>query len=144
RTAGFDMKISNQKSSDLFGQTLPEGNYQVALFTNQLTSPVPTNCSLFCSKNIPTAANGNSGNNWYRVNIPEVDTLLENVDTNLDESVRMQDGAKSDDIMAENQVTLPLDPLPDIVIWSKKLVGPIGDNSIEGPWWNLNQWGVNQ
>ena len=45
--------------------------------------------------------------------------------------------------MAENQVTLPLDPLPDIVIWSKKLVGPIGDNPIEGPFWNINEWGVN-
>src|SRR5262249_60283114 len=32
KTAGFDMKIANQKASDLFGQTLPEGNYQVALF----------------------------------------------------------------------------------------------------------------
>jgi len=50
---------------------------------------------------------------------------------------------QADDIMSANQVTLPLDPLPDIVIWSKKLVGPIGDNSIEGPFWNMNQWGVN-
>ena len=51
---------------------------------------------------------------------------------------------QADDIMAANQVSLPLDPLPDIVIWSKKLVGPIGDNSIEGPFWNINQWGVNR
>jgi peptide/nickel transport system substrate-binding protein len=143
KTAGFDMKIANQKSSDLFGQTLPQGDFQVSLFTNSLTSPVPTNCSLFCSKNIPTPANGNSGNNWFRVNIPQLDPLLSSVDTSLDESTRMQDGAQADNIMADNQVTLPLDPLPDIVIWSKKLVGPIGDNSIEGPWWNLNQWGVN-
>ena len=27
--------------------------------------------------------------------------------------------------MAANMVTLPLDPLPDILIWSKRVVGPI-------------------
>lgn len=142
KAAGFDMKIANQKASDLFGHTLPDGNYQVGLFANQLTSLLPGECNLFCSENIPTAANGNSGNNWYRVNIPELDPLLRSVDTNLDDSVRKTDAAKADDIMAENQVTLPLDPLPDILIWNKKVVGPIGDNAIMGPFWNLAEWGV--
>jgi hypothetical protein len=36
---------------------------------------------------------------------------------------------------------LPLDPLPDILIWSKRVVGPISDNSIEGMFWNLSDWG---
>ena len=31
--------------------------------------------------------------------------------------------------MAANAVTFPLDPLPDILIWNKKVVGPIQDNS---------------
>jgi len=143
KTAGFEMKIANQKAGDLFGKTLPEGNYQIALFANVLTFPIPGECNIFCTKNIPTAANGNSGNNWYRVSISDLDPLLDNVDTNLDDSVRKTDAAKADDIMAENQVTLPLDPLPDILIWSKKLVGPIGDNTVEGPFWNINEWGVN-
>jgi len=143
KTAGFDMKIANQKAGDLFGKTLPDGDYQLSLFANQLTSPTPGECNIFCTVNIPTAANGNSGNNWYRVSIPENDTQLAIVDNSLDDSARMAAAKQADDIMAENQVTLPLDPLPDIVIWSKKLVGPIGDNSIEGPFWNINQWGVN-
>jgi peptide/nickel transport system substrate-binding protein len=142
KTAGFDMKIANQKASDLFGTTLPSGDYQMGLFANQLTSLVPGECNLFCSQNIPTAANGNSGNNWYRVNIPELDPLLQNVDTNLDDAIRKSDAAKADDIMATNQVSLPLDPLPDIVIWNKKVVGPIGDNAIMGPFWNIAEWGV--
>ena len=48
---------------------------------------------------------------------------------------------KADEIMAENQVTLPLDPLPDILLWSKKVVGPVSDNSILGMFWNSNEWG---
>jgi peptide/nickel transport system substrate-binding protein len=142
KTAGFDMKILNQKAGDLFGKTLPAGDYQVGLFANQLTSLVPGECNLFCSENIPTPANGNSGNNWYRVNIKELDPLLRSVDQNLNDATRKSDAAKADDIMATNQVTLPLDPLPDIVIWNKSVVGPIGDNAIMGPFWNLAEWGV--
>ena len=142
KTAGFDMKIANQKSGDLFGKTLPDGNYQLALFANNLTTLAPGECNIFCSVNIPTAANGNSGNNWYRVNIPELDPLLQTVDTSLDDQARKDAAKKADDIMAANQVTLPLDPLPDILIWSNTVVGPIGDNSIMGPFWNIEQWGV--
>jgi hypothetical protein len=29
-----------------------------------------------------------------------------------------------------------------VLIWNKKVVGPIQDNSIEGMFWNLDQWGV--
>ena len=43
--------------------------------------------------------------------------------------------------MAANAVVLPLDPLPDILIWSKRVVGPISDNSIEGMFWNIADWG---
>lgn len=43
--------------------------------------------------------------------------------------------------MAENMVTLPLDPLPDILIWSKRIQGPVQDNSILGMFWNINEWG---
>jgi len=143
KDAGFDMKIANQKAGDLFGKTLPNGDYQLSLFANSLTSPTPGECNIFCTKNIPTAANGNSGNNWYRVSIKDNDTQLTIVDNSLDTSAQMAAAKQADDIMSANQVTLPLDPLPDIVIWSKKLVGPIGDNSIEGPFWNMNQWGVN-
>ncbi|MDQ1434818.1 MAG: peptide/nickel transport system substrate-binding protein, partial [Actinomycetota bacterium] len=142
KAAGFDMKIANQKAGDLFGKTLPDGDYQVGLFANQLTSLIPGECNLFCSENIPTAANGNSGNNWYRVSIKELDPLLRSVDQNLNDATRKSDAAKADDIMATNQVTLPLDPLPDIVIWNKSVVGPIGDNAIMGPFWNLAEWGV--
>ncbi len=142
KTAGFDMQIANQKAGDLFGKTLPDGDYQVGIFANQLTSLIPGECNLFCSKNIPTAANGNSGNNWYRVSIKELDPLLASVDESLDDATRKADAAKADDIMATNQVTLPLDPLPDIVIWSKSVVGPVGDNAIMGPFWNLAEWGV--
>ena len=41
-------------------------------------------------------------------------------------------------------MALPLDPLPNILVWNNKIVGPIEDNPIDGPFWNIDQWGVKQ
>jgi len=141
KTAGFKMAINFRAAGDLFGKDLPAGNFELALFANGLTSLTPGQCTSFCTKNIPSPANQQSGQNYYRVSIPTLDPLLEAVDTSLDVSVQKADGAKADDIMAAAQVTLPLDPLPDILIWSKKVQGPIKDNSILGMFWNINEWG---
>ena len=66
KEAGFTMTINNQRSGDLFGDQLPKGDFQIALYAQVLTSLYPSGCNLFCSKNIPTAANQFSGNNWTR------------------------------------------------------------------------------
>lgn len=141
KDAGFSMKVNFRSAADLFGKDLPDGNYDASLYASGLTSLVPGLCTQFCSKNIPGPANENSGQNWTRTKVPELDTQLEIVDTNLDPAAEMAAGKKGDEIMAENQVTLPLDPLPDILIWSKKIVGPVIDNSILGMFWNINEWG---
>jgi peptide/nickel transport system substrate-binding protein len=143
KTAGFQMTIANKQAGDLFGEILPKGNFQVALYAQVLTSLTPGLCNIMCAKNIPSAANQNSGNNWTRTSLPAMDTNLETVDTNLDTSARQTAAKQADGQMAQAQVTLPLDPLPDIAIWSKKVVGPIGDNAIMGMFWNIDQWGVN-
>jgi peptide/nickel transport system substrate-binding protein len=142
KTAGFDMKIQNMKSGDLFGDVLPKGNYTFAIYAQQLTAIAPANCPLFCSQNIPTAANGQSGQNWTRTNVQGLDEPLLTVDNNLDESARESAGKQADDIMAENVVSLPLDPLPNILIWNKKVLGPIQDDPGESMFWNLDQWGL--
>jgi peptide/nickel transport system substrate-binding protein len=140
-TAGFTMKINFRDAGDLFGEDLPKGNYDMSLYASGLTALTPGLCSQFCSKNIPGPSNQNAGQNWTRTNIPDLDTQLEVVDTNLDPAAEKTAAKKGDDIMAANAVTFPLDPLPDILIWNKKVVGPIQDNSILGMFWNINEWG---
>jgi len=144
QAAGFQLTINNAKSSDLFGKILPQGDYQVALYAQVLTSFSPTNCSIQCSQNIPTAANKFSGQNWGRINVPDLTTLYTKVDNELDESARMADNKKADPIAADNDVALPIDPLPNILLWSKKIAGPVGDNPIMGPFFNSNLWGLNK
>jgi peptide/nickel transport system substrate-binding protein len=142
KAAGFDMSIKNTSADNLFGKVIVNGTYQMALFGQSVTALTPGLCSVMCTQNIPTPANQYTGNNTTRTAIPANDKLLVQVDNNLDPKVQMEDAAKADDIMAQDDVSLPLDPLPDILIWSDKVVGPIVDNPIEGMFWNIDQWGL--
>ena len=143
KAAGFDMKIKNTKLDNLL-QQMGSGNYQVMLLSQSLTSISPGLCDILCTKNIPTDKNGNTGNNWSFASVPAADPLMETVDTSLDDNARKEAGKKADDLLADANVALPLDPSPDIAIWSNKIVGPVSDNPIESMFWNIDQWGVKQ
>jgi peptide/nickel transport system substrate-binding protein len=142
KTAGFAMSIKNQSSDNLFGVALPSGNYDLSIYGSGVTALIPGLCSVMCTQNIPTPANKSTGNNTSRYSNKAADKLLIQVDNNLNDSVRREDAKKADTILADDMVALPIDPLPDIVIWSDKVVGPIQDNPIEGMFWNIDQWGI--
>jgi peptide/nickel transport system substrate-binding protein len=140
--AGFDVTIKNTSADNLFGVMLPAGNYQASVYGGTLTGITPGLCSEFCTENIPGPANQNSGQNWSWVSVPAADAQMRIVDTSLDDHARRVAGAKADDLLAEADVTLPIDPLPDILVWNDKVVGPVSDNPIEGMFWNIDQWGI--
>jgi len=144
KTAGFDMAIKNTSSDNLFGQVLPAGDYQLTLYGSGVTGLVPGLCSIMCTKSIPTKANGSTGNNTSFYSNPAADKLMLETDNNLDDSVRKSAAIEADKVLAEDMAALPLDPLPDILIWSEKVVGPVTDNPIEGMFWNIDQWGIKQ
>lgn len=142
KEAGFDMTIENQKAGDLFGQILPGGDYQVALYAQVLTSLEPGACTLFCDKNNPDK-NGGSGQNWQRVLVERAEKDLLALDTELDTNARSTAGKNAMKALAEDAVSLPLDPLPTILLWNKKkVVGAVSDNPVLGPLWNVQNWGV--
>jgi peptide/nickel transport system substrate-binding protein len=143
KEAGFDMKIKNA-TLDTVLDHMSTGNYDVMLLGQSLTSVTPGLCPVLCTENIPGPENDNSGNNWSFASVPEADVQMRIVDTSLDDNARKQAAAKADDILADYNVALPLDPMPNILIWNKKVVGPISDNPIEGMFWNIDQWGIQQ
>jgi peptide/nickel transport system substrate-binding protein len=145
REAGFDVTLDYQEAGTLFGQLLPQGDYELALYATVATFVAPGQCLLFCSKNIPSEANDFSGQNWTRTNVPELDPVLEELDRTLDDEERQKElGKEADRIGAENMISLPLDPLPNILIWDNTVVGDVGDNPVLGPFVNLHQLGVNE
>jgi peptide/nickel transport system substrate-binding protein len=138
KDAGFEMTTDNAKAGDLFGKLLPAGDYQVALYAQVATFPDPGLSNIFVSTNIPTEANGNTGQNWQRVNVPELDPLLKSVDSEVDEAKRVTASLAADKVLAENAVSLPLDPLPNILLSSAKVNG-LKDNPVLGPFFSLNK-----
>ncbi len=142
KEAGFEMTTDNAKAGDLFGKIAPSGDYQVALYAQVATFVDPGLSNIFLSENIPSDANKNSGQNWQRVNVAAVDPLLKTVDTEVDETKRIAASKAADKLLAENAVSIPLDPLPNILLWSKKVAGSVSDNPVLGPWWNLNTIGA--
>ena len=142
KKAGIELKIDNQSAGDLFGTSLPNGDYQVALYAQTLTGLEPGLCSIMCSANIPSDANGNVGQNWTRSNVDGLDAPLETVDSSIVESERVAASKKADRLMGEAVVSLPFDPMPNILLWSKKIVGPVVDNPLLSMFANIDQWGI--
>jgi peptide/nickel transport system substrate-binding protein len=140
--AGFELTVDNQEAGDLFGTQLPEGSYQLALYAQVLTSLDPSVCSLFCSENIPSDANEFAGQNWTRTNIPEADPFLQETDSNPVEDERSDAMADADALLAESATSIPVDPLPNILILSDQVVGEVINNPIFGPWFNMEGWGL--
>ncbi|MSO38131.1 MAG: peptide ABC transporter substrate-binding protein [Acidimicrobiia bacterium] len=142
RSAGFRVSIDNMDAGDLFGEVLPTGDYQVALYAQVATSLDPGLCTIACSENIPGPMNDDSGQNYQRINVKKLDPLLETVDVDTNVKERIRASKAADVVMAEHMVSLPLDPLPNIFLWSKKIVGSVRDNPVLSPFWNMNKWGL--
>lgn len=140
--AGFEMTIDQVTPADLFGTIAPEGDFQAGLWTLVDTFADPTLSSTFSSANIPSEANGFSGINFYRTSIPGLDELLGQVDSEIDPDARAAASHEADALIAENVPSLPLDAVPNVLLWSDKVGGPLQINPVEGPFWNLAEWGL--
>jgi peptide/nickel transport system substrate-binding protein len=140
REAGFKLTIKNLSADDLFDKVLPDGNYQLSLYGQGNTDLNPSLCSIACSDQIPSPENDNSGQNVQRINVPGLDELLQQVDSDFDQSSRIAASKQADELMAENQVSLPLDPLPNIALWRDRITGPVGDHPILSMFWNMYDW----
>jgi peptide/nickel transport system substrate-binding protein len=143
-TAGFEVKTpyANEPSDTLFGETLPNGNYDMALVAPVFTSD-PGLCFLLCSENIPTEANEFSGQNVMRVDSRALDRPWSGADKELDVGERNQMIQEGQRVLAEEVPAIPVDLLPDVGVWNgRKLRGPIGDNPTYGMFWNIYLWSV--
>jgi peptide/nickel transport system substrate-binding protein len=141
--AGFNLTIENHSAGDLFGQNLPNGDFQVGLYAQVAVQLEPGNCSIFCSYNIPSEDNEFSGQNWTRTDLPQIDPLLETVGSSSDSDEVATANKKADKIAAKFVISLPLDPLPNISLWSTELKGinkKAPDSGIFALFWNLSEW----
>ncbi|MFJ6572519.1 peptide ABC transporter substrate-binding protein [Streptomyces sp. NPDC091292] len=139
--AGFAMSIKNTSAANLFAKVAPAGDFDLGLWTLVDTFPEPSLGASFRSEAIPSAANGNAGINFMRVRIPALDPLLGDVAAAMDDTARRTESLKAERIIADEVPSLPLSAIPNVLLWNKRVGGPLSINPVEGPWWNLADWG---
>ncbi|MFF7244599.1 peptide ABC transporter substrate-binding protein [Embleya sp. NPDC008237] len=142
RQAGFKMTIKNTSAANLFGKVAPTGDFQLGLWTLTDSFPDPTLDASFGSAAIPSEANGNSGINFIRANVPGLDSLLGRVSTDVDQTSRLEASHRTEKLLADAVPSLPLGAVPNILLTGKRVGGPIGINPVRGPFWNLAEWGL--
>jgi peptide/nickel transport system substrate-binding protein len=144
QAAGFQLTVTPETAGVLFGKDLPAGNFQVGLYAQTPPDNDPGQCVLWCSKNIPSAANGNSGQNWDRLVNPDLDKVWQDADTNLDQDARIKDAQNGQALLANLVPAIPLDPFPDIVVINSDKIGVEGGkfqhNFAYGPFTYVNTW----
>lgn len=142
KTAGFSLTIENAAAADLFGTILPDGTFDLGLWTLVTNFPDPGLSYAFDSNSIPSEANGFSGLNYSRTNVPGLNEILATVDTAIDPEDRLKATQDGDKLLAESATSLPLAGVPNILLTLEKVGGPTSINPAEGPFWNLEQWGL--
>jgi peptide/nickel transport system substrate-binding protein len=129
---GIDIKIKNAEADVLFGEWLPNGNFDIGNWAWVGTPfAVSSNQSIFS-----TGSNQNYGN----YSDPKVDELFKQAVSELDPAKSAELGNQIDQLLWEGMATLPLYQKPTFIAWRNTFVG-IGDNATnEGPLWNANTW----
>ncbi|WP_210603708.1 ABC transporter substrate-binding protein [Brevibacterium oceani] len=138
--AGFTVKIANVSGADLFSTTAPKGDFEVGLWTIIDTVPEPGLGSSFRAKTIPSEDNGFSGINFTRTTIPGADDLFDTVSQATDDREKIATSHRLEKMIAEAVPGIPLDTIPNIVMTSSRVNGPVEINPAEGPFWNMEEW----
>jgi peptide/nickel transport system substrate-binding protein len=107
RAVGVQVSLANDSAGALFGDRLPHGTYDLALYSWAEPPENPPNYTLQ-SVSIPTAANDFAGGNFPRFSDPDADWLIQALLTELDPEKRKPIWAKLQQVYARELPALPL------------------------------------
>jgi peptide/nickel transport system substrate-binding protein len=129
---GMEIKIKNADAEVLFGEWLPEHNYDIANFA-WVGTPFAV------SSNDPIFRTG-SAQNYGQYSNPKFDQLMTQAIGELDEKKAAELANQADQILYEDMATLPLYQKPQLLAYRNTFTG-IGENlSSQGPFWNAGTW----
>ena len=129
---GMEIKIKNAEADVLFGEWLPEHNFDIANFAWVATPfAVSSNQSIFST---------GSAQNYGQFSNKQVDELFTQAVSELDPKKATELGNQIDQILYDEMATVPLYQKPQLIGWRNNFTG-IGDNlSSQGPFWNAGVW----
>jgi peptide/nickel transport system substrate-binding protein len=143
KAAGIEMVTKNFESpSPIFTDVVPKGNFSIAEFA-LVASPDPSVVAYYACDQIPTTANGYSGQNYDRWCNEEASDLAHEADRTLDQAKRLDLVHRVGDLVRQDLVWLPLYQKPLITAWRRdKVAGPVGkyNETALGGFYNLVDW----
>jgi peptide/nickel transport system substrate-binding protein len=140
KEAGFEATVRNGPASTVNGEWLPRGTFQAAIYGISPFSPDPNRCSVFCSKNTPTEANGFQGIGVSRLASPVVDEAWGAVEKELDDAKRVDFQRKAQEAVADEVPGVPLSPGVDVIVYNTaKVGGPVKVGAL-GAFAQINEW----
>jgi peptide/nickel transport system substrate-binding protein len=144
REAGIDIRIRNEPARVFFGETVTKRKFTgMALFA-WLSAPESVPRLMLHSEHITSARNNWSGQNYTSYANPEVDKLLDAIETELDREKRRVLWARLQKIYAEDLPVIPLFFRADPFIVPKWLTGIIPTGHQDPTTYWVENWGVRQ
>ena len=132
KAVGVEIKIANADSTKLFGDWLPNGNFDIANF-GWVGNPF----AISSSQDIYRTG---GGSNYGRYSSSKVDQLFAQAVREVDEARSAELGNQIDQQLTADMATIPLYAKPTYLAVRKTFTG-VGDNATqEGPFWNSNLW----
>ncbi len=107
RQIGIAVRLKNQPARVLLGDTVSHRHFTMAMFA-WVAAPEDVPRSELASNQVPSAANGWSGENFDDFRNPEADRLMEAIETELDPQKRQALWQKLQALYAEELPALPL------------------------------------
>jgi len=120
---GIDVRINNQPARVLFGETLTKRQFTGMVMYAWISSPENVPRTTLHAEEIPSAANGWSGQNYTGFGDPEMDRLIEQIEVELDREKRRKLWHRLQEIYAEELPVLPLYFRANAHIWPPWLDG---------------------
>jgi peptide/nickel transport system substrate-binding protein len=137
---GIKMEIALEPPNVFFGQSTPQGNYDMALWA--WSSGIdPSQETMFPCDQIPSEANEFSGQNNYRYCNEKVSELIAKGNVTTDQAERIAITHEIQTLMAEDMPLLPLFQRPETLAYTDRTQG-MDSNPLGGLVWNAADWAV--
>lgn len=142
RAVGIDARIRNQPARVLFGETLTKRRFQGLAMFAWMSAPESVPRSNLHSSEIPSSQNGFSGQNFVGFHSPEVDALLDTMETTIDRDKRKALWFRLQRIYADELPAIPLFFRADAFILPKWIGGiePTGHQEPTTTW--VENWRI--
>ncbi len=133
---GIDVRIRNEPARVLFGETLTKRKFTGMAMFAWISSPENVPRTVLHCDEIPTEANGWSGQNYTGFCDPEMDRLIDQIEVELDRDKRKAMWHRLQEIYAEQLPALPLYFRSEPHIWPLWLEGvtPTGHQNPSTLW----------